>query len=394
MPTQAFRFYQLLLKIYPAEHQREYAELMAQAFNDLYRQTANNRPTLWDWIAFWTHILNDTVISASIEHYQTIKEGIMNKNLLRKPITLQFLPLIAILAIMLVLNRNIDFAAIYISLFIASGIGWGLGRMGFIPHSTLWINYAKGIFAGFVGIAIVVLGSMSSSAIIDRNLTPWTVLAIAVGIYANSLFIIHRLVYRLDRTLWAISLFLPVIALISVELSLPAATTQELNQTYRLLALAFSLIQVLAVMAATILTLKQPKKSPTPIPMMVAGGMIYTAYAPGYFTGEANVWISLTIAFFPLIITPLWWLSATTERARIWGTFILWLTMFAVTTMLTIAGRVSSDLSPIITTVFIVVVPLIVMMWVILQRTSSSTTAEATETYSTSKPAKAHAAKR
>jgi hypothetical protein len=318
----------------------------------------------------------------------------MNKNLLHQSITLQFFLLIAIFALTLIFNRTLDFAAIYASLFIGSCIGWVLSKMGVIPHNALWISYAKGIFAGLVGIVIVISGTMASSAIIERNLTPWMVLAIAAGIYAASLFIIHRLVYRLDRTLWGISLFLPVIALISVELSLPASTTDELSQTYRLLALAFSLIQVLAVLTTAILTLRQPEKSPTPIPMMVAGGMIYTAYAPGYFTGEANIWISIIIVFFPLIVTPFWWLYAKIEKARVWGTFALWTAMFVITTILAIAVRGSSGLYPIMTNVFIVVIPLIVMMWVVLRRTSTPDTMENQPVYSTSKPAKAHAAKR
>lgn len=383
MPTQAARFYRLLLKVYPVRHQREYAELMVQVFGDLYRQTTYKHPTLWDWLAFWTHIVSDTMVAATIEHYHTAKERIMSKNL--PPIALQFLPLIAIFGMTLLINQNIDLTAVYISILVGSCIGWALSKMGIIPDNALWTGYAKGIFIGLL--SLVLLIGMSSTVAIERQ-PSWIILPIAVGVYAVVLFLTHRFVYRLDRILWKVSLLLPVVVLAAVDLSLPYTTNQlELNQTYRILALAFALIQLLTVMVIPLLTLRQTKEQPNPILLMVGGSMIYAVFDPGYFTGETYPWINLTITLFPLLITPFWWLYAKTENGRVWGTFGLWVAMFTISETLSTVARTNLGASPNnISRIFIVVIPLIVMMWIVLQRTSNPDKRENRPVYSTSKP--------
>lgn len=78
MKSVPHRLYRLLLHLYPAEFRRAYGDLMAQAFQDLYRQAECKGSTAL--LRLWAVTLADLVLTALYEHWCE-RKSIMNKRL-------------------------------------------------------------------------------------------------------------------------------------------------------------------------------------------------------------------------------------------------------------------------------------------------------------------------
>ena len=66
--------YNVLLLAYPATYRREYGPLMAQLFRDLCRDSYRQRGGV-GIVRLWCHVLTDTVVTATVEHFYLLKEG-------------------------------------------------------------------------------------------------------------------------------------------------------------------------------------------------------------------------------------------------------------------------------------------------------------------------------
>ena len=77
-PKNAFwlaeRLYHLLLFVYPATHRREYGPLMVQLFRDLCRDSYRQKGFV-GLVRLWSHVLADTVVAATVEHFCAFQEG-------------------------------------------------------------------------------------------------------------------------------------------------------------------------------------------------------------------------------------------------------------------------------------------------------------------------------
>ena len=77
-PKSAFllaeRLYRILLSVYPAAHRREYGPLMVQLFRDLSRASYHQKG-FRGLVRLWSHILADTAVAATVEHFCILLEG-------------------------------------------------------------------------------------------------------------------------------------------------------------------------------------------------------------------------------------------------------------------------------------------------------------------------------
>jgi hypothetical protein len=77
-PKTAFwlaeQLYHLLLFVYPATHRREYGPLMVQLFRDLCRDSYCQKGFV-GLVRLWSHVLADTVVTATVEHFYAFQEG-------------------------------------------------------------------------------------------------------------------------------------------------------------------------------------------------------------------------------------------------------------------------------------------------------------------------------
>lgn len=395
MPTQAARFYRLLLKVYPARHQREYAELMVQVFGDLYRQTTHKRPTLWDWLAFWTHIVSDTAVAATIEHYHLLKDAAMKNRL---GLTLLFASA-SILLYLLFTTPNIDFTAVYFCVLIAGGLAWMVNRFGLIKFAPFWQTYTYGALLGCAAVIILILNSMSAFTLV-QNGSGWTVLTLSMGIYTIVLLAIGHLFRNLGKLFWMNTAIIPLIATVALWLSFRTMDSEIM--AYFPVSLSFSLVQILVIIIISVLCIQYTRQNGSfgAIAMMASAGMIYAAFYP-FDRSQAGLIPDLMLTLFPLVVCPMCWLIIKTPNSRFMWTFGLWSFMILIIELTPILGiggqtfnlRLRSDLgtSHLVT----IALPLMVMMWVVLRHASNATTKEDKSAYSTStSPTTAHAAKR
>jgi hypothetical protein len=70
----AERLYHFLLFAYPATHRREYGPLMVQLFRDLCRDSYRQEGFV-GLVRLWSHVLADTVVAATVEHFYAFQEG-------------------------------------------------------------------------------------------------------------------------------------------------------------------------------------------------------------------------------------------------------------------------------------------------------------------------------
>jgi hypothetical protein len=70
----AEQLYQILLFVYPGTHRREYGPLMVQLFRDLCRDSYRQKGFI-GLVQLWSHILTDTAVTATVEHFYALQEG-------------------------------------------------------------------------------------------------------------------------------------------------------------------------------------------------------------------------------------------------------------------------------------------------------------------------------
>lgn len=364
IPKRSGWLYGLLLWFYPARFRREYGAQMRQVFGDLYRQQARRRAGLWGWVGFWTHILLDTTAAAVVEHYDLAKERTMN---LSRPALMLFVPIGLFLLVMMVVFQSLDILLAYGIVFIAGMGVWGLGWIGLIPRNRVWQAYTVG---GLVGMGGILLIGLYSNYVLEVGLPGLMMVAISLALYAVCLWAVHHFIGGLGNSFWGMALVMPALAGIASLFSFSTVNVPEVD--YLALRYGFSLMQILAILLVGAVSIHQIRRigRTGALTMMVGCGFTYALFDPGYFGGATYDWVRLMVIIFPLILCPLWWLTARSVPSRIWGTFGLWCAMLAVSYALPILGRVSVGLPAYIPTslshILITIPPLVGVMWAVL----------------------------
>lgn len=369
IPKRFGWLYGLLLWFYPARFRREYGAQMRQVFGDLYRQQARRRAGLWGWVGFWTHILLDTTAAAAVEHYDLAKERTMN---LSRPALTLFVPVGVFLLVLVLAFQSLDILLAYGIIFLAGIVVWALGRLGMIPRNRIWQAYTVGGLAGMSGILVTILFSKTVLDFDFSGLTMvrLTMVGLAAVVYGLGLWVIRHFITGLGRTFWGLAVVMPVITGIASVLWFNAVNVPEVD--YIALRFGFGLMQILAIVLVGAVSIQQIRRIGRvgALTMMVGSGFIYALFDPSYFGGAASGWVRLIVIVFPLILCPLWWLTARSAPAQIFGTFGLWCVMLALSELLPIWGRVSIDLPAFIPTglsnLLITMPPLVGIMWAVL----------------------------
>ena len=148
----AERLYRILLFAYPAKHRREYGPLMAQLFRDLCRDSYRQKGFV-GLVQFWSYVLTDTAVTATVEHFYTLYEGgqIMTKKQHWMLLSLIGLPLELWILLYLI---NPAFMGQMLTPNIAQPVGWLMMAAVFILMGTAYVVQRR----------IIVLSQISDSS--------------------------------------------------------------------------------------------------------------------------------------------------------------------------------------------------------------------------------------
>ena len=148
----AERLYRILLFAYPVTHRREYGPLMAQLFRDLCRDFYRQKGFV-GLVQFWSYVLTDTAVTATVEHFYTLYEGgqIMTKKQHWMVLSLVGLPLELWILLYLI---NPAFTGQMLTPNTAQPVGWLMMAAVFILMGTAYV----------VQRGIIVLSQISDSS--------------------------------------------------------------------------------------------------------------------------------------------------------------------------------------------------------------------------------------
>lgn len=365
MSTLTERFYRLLLRLYPLAHRHEYGEWMVQHFRDSYRDVSKNAS--WRaWLGFWLHLLGDVAVSAFVEHRVMMKEnGIM----LSRNKFMRFLPMMGLIVYLQFFHYDIGIGAVYAIILLAGLVGWGLSRLGMFSFSPLWRAYTLGAVLGFFSLLMLVLGG---------GITVWThqfpaifVAELTVVLYIAGVFVLSHWLKPSNKVFYGAAIGLPLLSIVLLNLS---TIPSEIVGTWSGISIPFVLTHAFTSLFICAICLHSMRNHGQlgVIMLSVALGTQYIFIDPAYFTGTASFGIDFVVLLFPLVICPIWWLSAKTLQAQRMGTFALWGGFIAFTAIiptvlrlilgLYIDGQILLALSRLT-----MVLPHLIAMWVILQ---------------------------
>jgi hypothetical protein len=315
------RLYRLLLHLYPMEHRREYGELMAQAFRDLYRKTAKQHSIL-ALCLMWLHIFADTFAAAFIEHRDTRSASGQYRAI---HVFIVLFLIIALIFYIYIAHGQYDMAAIYLMILL-TGLGARiLNKLGLLPANPIWNTYTTGVLFGIAGFAIFILSALPAFGVYLLQFPPVFILITALAIYGTATYMSGWLVGTFRSFYWIIAVLLGLTSVTSRLIQANLADTITL-----FISLNYALMETLSILLSAAITiyLLRRRGHTTLIMLIVALGVRFTFIDPGYYTGHAGRWIDLAMLLFPLVICPAWWLLAA--KGRVSGTIILWALMMGI----------------------------------------------------------------
>lgn len=336
------RIYRLLLKLYPAEFRREYGDQMAQAFRDLYRDAARRRSVLGIAV-FLLFITAETAARVLIERRDALRRQVTLSGSVpysRLHLLLAFVPVTAFLLYRFLVQRSQSSTEVYLLILIA-GVGvWVLSRLRLLPPNPIWNVYVVGILLGVISIILFFLTGLPAFGVYRLGLPPVCILLVSGAIYALA-------IHYTGRWMGASA---PAYRLIAALLMLTTAagfvvnTNRVVGDIALFLSFSYDLMQTLAALIACAVCVRLGQRMGwrlALVALMVAIGVQFMWVDPGYFTGQASLWIDLSVLLFPVIVCPAWWLMASRRGWRVRGTLALWLLLIGVVAIVPSLARVA-----------------------------------------------------
>lgn len=342
-------FYRVLLRLYPSDYRREYGELMVRNFHDIRRDFAMQR-RWWRWVVFWLHIFGDTAVSVFVEHREVNRERAMSHNGMSMSGWQRFmfvLPVIVLIVYLQSFRQEVGPGAIYAVLWVTGLVLWGLSRLGVIAYSPLWQAYTIGTTLGFASIAMILwVGGFNWI-----NQLPWLVvpesggligwansfpaifvIGFTIGLYIIGLFFLSYLLKPSSKVFYIAAVVIPLLCIITLSsepiMSAMTYLLTVMGEIWVQTSERMTAISVMVILAQALISLgvcaicldwTRRRGGLGVIALIIALG------TPYIFLEDLNDdRIGWVVMLFPLVICPLWWLTAPTSQMRRWGTFILW----------------------------------------------------------------------
>lgn len=321
--------FRALLRLYPAEHRRDYGLLMEQLFRDQYRAACRQHP-IFGPARLWLRLLPDVVLSAWMEGRDSWRGKLMNSSLsgrVDKTTALVFLlPVLA--ALLLLFDPNI-LQGEWIPYGLAALIGAGgclLGRVGKMPRLRLWGGYAAGFLIFALGFLVINIWSPAMNTGI-RALQREPVVGIRHALHLAACLITLAVFYltarraapllRIALVVLALNLGL-WIALHNTPRDAPIIWSAAWMLGYSITALFVAVMGIRLTRSAGILSL---------VAVTAGLGLQVTFYTIDEYRGAALTFMILLGVFVPLIVCPAWLLLTENWRVRKTGLLVIWTLM-------------------------------------------------------------------
>lgn len=318
------RLYRLLLRLYPAQHRREYGDLMVQAFRDLAREAYGQRGLI-GLLLLWPGLLVDTFRTAYSEHRANTQPRSMSfsQSYSRLHILTAIMPPLALIVYFFFVAERWDIMAINVCIVVGGAAAIVLRRLGLFPAVPLWNAYTAGVLLGTLSLIAFFLSSIPAFGIYRLELPSIMVLLISLAVFMTLVGVSGRLFEGHRRLYYIACASLAVTSLISYGIHYSQYTAGDIAQW---LSINYSWMQALGALltAGVGLMLTRRWGRAGVVALLVGLGVQIFFIDPGYYTGQAARWIDLGVALFPLVICPAWWLLMKNRRLQVWGTLVLW----------------------------------------------------------------------
>jgi hypothetical protein len=337
------RLYRLLLRLYPAQHRREYGDLMVQAFRDLAREAYGQRGLI-GLLLLWPGLLVDTFRAAYNEHRRTRKHAMKHLSYSKTHLLVVFLPLIIMTAYLYLVRDYHDIALFYVIILLAGIIAWIWQRLGFIASNPILGIYTAGILIGLMSVIVFIGSSFIGTTIYWWGLPYFLIGVVPVLIYIVAVRVLARLAHPFSRQFHIVGSVLLLTTIANVLINPTYMGNQgELASIVRLHYITMHALTTLCVAIVGIGLVRHYGRAGLPVVTIVLGIILLIA-DPGYYTGDTAKWIDLSLVLFPLIICPAWWWLTPSSKVQVRGMLMFWTMLMGIVAIAPSIARVSLQL--------------------------------------------------